>query len=466
MSKSESARFSSPSSAVPLLRRVDRLGLYVAALAAASLALLLSLVYLQFFSSLFPLPHLSIIGFVFFLALAVFADKYTVQIGRGAEVSAAFLAYFLSAALLGPLAAFIVGVVGQSLFFRRGQWERNVCFASAMGLSSGIAALVYWTIPATLANTAAYLAIGGVVAGVAFQVVNFLIFVPVAKLRRDQSAISVWREGFQPFLPFHFFFLFVSLGLIYIFDLSHNALAFMLFFMPVLGLIYAFRSYSKERELARRLERFSLQMAASMITALDLKDNYTAQHSAAVAQYSLDIARSLGLSERECNLAHLAGLLHDLGKISVPDDILNATSKLDASEWALIEPHCQAGQKILGNMTEFSELSQIVLHHHERFDGKGYPLGVSGDAIPLISRIVCVADSYSAMVSDRPYRARLSTDFARSELVKMCGTQFDPEIATSFVKVLEDHDEQYRCAEHVDFHVQFQKVKFLRDLAA
>ena len=166
MSKSESAEFSSPSSAVTLPRRVHWLGLYVAALAAASFALLLSLVYLQFFSSLFLLPHLSIVGFVFFLALAVFADKYTVQIGRGAEVSAAFLAYFLSAALLGPLAAFTVGVVGQGLVFRRGQWERNVCFASAMGLSSGIAALVYWTIPATSASTATYLAIGGVVAGV------------------------------------------------------------------------------------------------------------------------------------------------------------------------------------------------------------------------------------------------------------------------------------------------------------
>ena len=466
MSKSESADFSGPSHAVALSKRVSWLGLYVAALGAACFALLLALVYLQFFSNLLYLPRLSAIGFVFFVVLAAFAEKYTVRVGPSAEVSATFLAYFLSAALLGPLASFLVAVVGQVMFFRRGQWTRNLCFASSLGLASGIAALVYWIMPSLVANTATYLAVSGVVAGIVYQLVNFLVFVPVARLRRGLGAAGVWKEGFQPFLPFHFFFLFVSLGLIYIFNLSRNTLAFMLFFLPVIGLVYAFRNYSSERELARRLERFSLQMAASMITALDLKDNYTAQHSAAVAQYSLDIARALKLSDRDCNLAHLAGLLHDLGKISVPDDVLNATGKLDASEWALIETHCQAGQKILGNMTEFDELSQIVLHHHERFDGKGYPMGISGEAIPLISRIVCVADSYSAMVSDRPYRARLSTEFARSEVAKMRGTQFDPEIATVFVKVLEEHDERYRRAELDDFRVQFQKVKFLRDLAA
>ena len=466
MSRSEGANYSSPGNAVPLIQRVSRLGLYLAALAVASSLLLIALVYLQFFSHSLSLPRLSAIGFVFFLALAAFAEKYTVEVGPSADVSATFLAYFLSAALLGPLASFLVAVVGQVLFFRRGQWSRNLCFAASLGLASGISALVYWGVPAAFAHTATYFAVSGVAAGLVYQLINFLVFVPVAKLRRNLGPAGVWKEGFQPFLPFHFFFLFVSLGLIYIYNLSHNALAFMLFFLPVLGLIYAFRNYSKERELARRLERFSLQMAASMITALDLKDNYTAQHSAAVAQYSLDIARTLNLSDRECNLAHLAGLLHDLGKISVPDDILNATGKLDASEWALVETHCQAGQKILSNMTEFAELSQIVLHHHERYDGKGYPLGVAGEAIPLLSRIVCVADSYSAMVSDRPYRARLSTDFAKSEVAKMRGTQFDPAIATAFVKVLEAHDEQYRRAEHLDFHVQFQKVKFLRDLAA
>ena len=467
MGRSESSDYLSPSRVFARLAKVNRLGLYIAGLAAVAGGLCLLLAILQFSPTALPnLPRVSIWGFAFFVVLAAVAERYPVRVGSGIEVSASFLAYFLSAAMLGPFASFIVAVLGQIFVFRRGEWSRFACFASAMGIVSGSAALTYWAIPAWLGATPTWVVLGGIAAGIVFQLVNFAVFVPIGQLRQGLGPIAVWREGFQPFLPFHFFFLAISLGLIYIYNLSHNALAFMLFFLPVLGLIYAFRNYSKERELARRLERFSLQMAASMITALDLKDNYTAQHSAAVAQYSLDIARTLNLSDRECNLAHLAGLLHDLGKISVPDDILNATGKLDASEWALVETHCQAGQKILSNMTEFAELSQIVLHHHERYDGKGYPLGVAGEAIPLLSRIVCVADSYSAMVSDRPYRARLSTDFAKSEVAKMRGTQFDPAIATAFVKVLEAHDEQYRRAEHLDFHVQFQKVKFLRDLAA
>ena len=467
MGRSDSSDGLSPSKVVTRFTRVGWLGLYIGGLTTVAAILCIFLAYLQFSpTSPLKLPRVSIWGFALFIVLAVVAERYPVRVGSGIEVSASFLAYFLSAAMLGPLASFMVAIIGQLSVFRRGEWSRLACFASSMGIASGFTALAYWTIHTWFGATPLWFVVGGVAAGVVFQLVNYGVFVPVGQLRRGLGPIAVWQDGFQPFVPFHFFFLAISLGLIYIYNLSQSALAFTLFFLPVIGLIYAFRSYSSERELARRLERFSLQMAASMITALDLKDNYTAQHSAAVAQYSLDIARALKLSDRDCNLAHLAGLLHDLGKISVPDDVLNATGKLDASEWALIETHCQAGQKILGNMTEFDELSQIVLHHHERFDGKGYPLGVSGEAIPLISRIVCVADSYSAMVSDRPYRARLSTEFARSEVAKMRGTQFDPEIATIFVKVLEEHDERYRRAELDDFRVQFQKVKFLRELAA
>jgi putative nucleotidyltransferase with HDIG domain len=228
--------------------------------------------------------------------------------------------------------------------------------------------------------------------------------------------------------------------------------------------VWAFRSFSHERDLSRRLERFSLEMAAGMITALDLKDNYTAQHSAAVAQYSFDIARAMKLSSRECNLAHLAGLLHDLGKISVPDDVLNCPTKLDADQWDLVQGHSVAGQKILGNMNEFKELATIVLYHHERYDGGGYPDRVSGEGIPLLSRIVSVADSYSAMISDRPYRARLPWETAKREIIEKSGQQFDPMVAGRFIEVLETHDDHYRRADQVDFHVQFQKVRFLRDL--
>ncbi len=201
-----------------------------------------------------------------------------------------------------------------------------------------------------------------------------------------------------------------------------------------------------------------------MITALDLKDNYTAQHSAAVAQYSFDMARALGIGEEDCYLAHLAGLLHDLGKISIPDNVLNNRSALSDAEWRLVKTHSEAGKHILGNISEFGELADIILYHHERYDGHGYPSHLESNEIPVISRIVSVADSYSAMISERPYSPRMSEQEAAEEISRQAGKQFDPQIAAVFVDLLNSRSPAYRLAEDVDFHVEFQKVRFLRNL--
>jgi HD-GYP domain-containing protein (c-di-GMP phosphodiesterase class II) len=112
---------------------------------------------------------------------------------------------------------------------------------------------------------------------------------------------------------------------------------------------------------------------------------------------------------------------------------------------------------------EFREVAKVVLYHHERYDGNGYPVGLAGEEIPFISRILCVADSYSAMVSDRPYRSKLSTEIAVSELVKNKGTQFDPKVVDVFLELLKSHDDDYRRGDKVDFLLEFQQVKFLRE---
>jgi putative nucleotidyltransferase with HDIG domain len=237
------------------------------------------------------------------------------------------------------------------------------------------------------------------------------------------------------------------------------------------GLIYAFRAFAQQRQLAKsnarlalRNERLALQAVASQVTALDLKDNYTARHSAAVARWALDIAEALELGERDRNLTHLASLLHDVGKIGIPDEVLKSPARLDRLNWSLIEGHCYNGYKILKNIDQFDELATVVLHHHERFDGTGYPNGLSGGNIPLISRIICVADSYSAMVSDRPYGPALPPEIGMAELELKKGTQFDPVVVDCFLAILDAFDERYRKGEEADFHVEVQAVKFLRDL--
>lgn len=403
-------------------------------------------------------------GGVFFVAAGAFADHFRVRVGDRVEVSAAFIADFLAAILLGPFVGALVSAASIVSWWARGQPLRNLAHCSNFALAGALAGVVFVAVSGAFSSVGLGLAVGGIAAGLTYQLVDYALFVPIAWLRRGLGPVAFFKEAVRPFVVFQVFFVMLALGLAYAFR-STDTLGFALFFLPVLGLAYAFRIYSREAELAKRLEKFSLQMAASMITALDLKDNYTARHSAQVAQYSFDISRQMKLSRRECNMAHLAGLLHDLGKISVPDEVLGNRQRLTEGEWEVMKNHPRASQQILADMSEFDELGQIVLHHHERYDGRGYPLGVAGGDIPVLSRVVAVADAYSAMITDRPYHERRDPEDAISELMAHRGTQFDPAATDAFLAVLEREGRPYQTAEHVDFHVEFQKVRFLRDLA-
>lgn len=401
------------------------------------------------------------------------------------EISAAFLSYFLALATMGPLGSLIVAVLSQLHLVRRGEYERLACFVSGVALTTAGTAVVYWGVIDRLGGTGPArpisVAAAGLIAGIVFQLLNYVLFAPVALLRRGISPVRTWREGFQPFLPFHFFFLAISLGLIYIYRLYvtnnpeaselYRTLLVVLCLLPVLGLIYAFRAYAHQRELARhnarlalRNERLFLQAVKSQVTALDVKDDYTARHSAAVAQWATDIARHMALDQQKQNLTHLASLVHDVGKIGVPDEVLNYPGRLEGQAWSLIETHCQNGYKILKTIDQFGELAEVILYHHERYDGSGYPVGLRGERIPLISRIICVADAYSAMVSDRPYRKALPVEVAKAELRRHAGTQFDPVVVQHFLAVLEEHDLAYQRGAEADFDLEFSSDRFLREL--
>lgn len=444
---------------------------YVALLALGAVCMLIALALARpYWAASFPWSARdTFLGSLVFIAAGAFADHFRVRVGDRVELSASFLSDFLAAVLLGPLAGAVVAGAAIMSWWERGQLQRNLAYLSVFVLSGSVCGIVYLVVGGLFANRSGQiggigLAVGGIAAGFAYQFVDYALFVPIAWLRRRVGPVGLFRETVRPFLLFQFFFLALSLGLAYSFKYA-GLLGFALLFLPVLGLIYAFRIYTREMELARRLERFSMQMAASMITALDLKDNYTAQHSASVAQYSFDVAQELGLSRREQNLAHLAGLLHDLGKISVPDEVLGSREKLSPEEWEVLKYHSVAGQKILSDMSEFEELSSIVLHHHEWFDGRGYPDGLTGEEIPLLSRIVSVADSYSAMVSERPYRSRRTPEEAIRELERCKALQFDPLVTDAFIRILRRANSDYCTAQHADFRLQFQKIRFLRDIS-
>jgi len=166
---------------------------------------------------------------------------------------------------------------------------------------------------------------------------------------------------------------------------------------------------------------------------VEARDHYTEKHLYRVADRSVVVARRMGMTEREIESVRLGGLLHDLGKIAVPDRVLHKPSALDRAEYALVKRHPEAGAEIVRPLRAFNGPELTVLHHHERFDGTGYPYGLRGEEIPLAARIVAVADSFDAMTTDRPYRAALRVDEALQRLDDGRGEQWDPLVVDIFV---------------------------------
>lgn len=210
----------------------------------------------------------------------------------------------------------------------------------------------------------------------------------------------------------------------------------------VIGLAALF-VYLKLRTVRRRQEEYRLitnQSLKMLANTIDAKDPYTRGHSDRVAHVAAKLARRIGLSEDEIEQIHFVGLLHDIGKIGIPDEILNKNGKLTEEEYSVIKKHVNIGGDILKDVSSIKEVSEGARHHHERFDGYGYPDGLKGEDISLTARIICVADSYDAMSHTRVYRAKLSEDMIISELEKGKGTQFDPNIAQAMIDLIKEGD--------------------------
>ncbi len=200
------------------------------------------------------------------------------------------------------------------------------------------------------------------------------------------------------------------------------------------------------RERQERMERLSRETVLSLAKAVEAKDKYTNGHSERVAYYARLIAEKAGMSEADQNDIYFIGLLHDIGKIGVPDTVINKTSKLTDEEFAMIKEHPIIGAKILKDITEMPGIEKGARWHHERYDGKGYPDGIKGEEIPEFSRIICVADAYYAMTSTRSYRDVLPQEKVRAEIVKERGTQFDPKYADIMIELI-DRDKDYKMRE-------------------
>ncbi|MBU4255213.1 MAG: response regulator [Acidobacteria bacterium] len=188
-------------------------------------------------------------------------------------------------------------------------------------------------------------------------------------------------------------------------------------------------------DLAERQRSLFLAMIKSLVSALEAKDEYTRAHSSRVTELSMKIAEKMGLADREKQDLEMAAILHDVGKIAIPENILNKRGLLDEKERAIIQQHPEHGEKILKPILEFNHIARMIRHHHERYDGTGYPDGLKSVEIPIGSRIMAVADTFDAITSERPYRNAESFNTATKEIVRFSGAQFDPEIVGYFIDI-------------------------------
>lgn len=193
------------------------------------------------------------------------------------------------------------------------------------------------------------------------------------------------------------------------------------------------------KESQQNLEKAYLESIQTLRYTVEAKDRYTRGHSDRVAEYSVLIGKHMGLSEEELKTLRIGGLFHDIGKIGIPDAILLKEGKLDDNEYSEIKNHPSIGKHILSNASIFSNIIPIVYHHHEKYNGTGYPEQLAGENIPLLARITAVADTFDAMTSKRSYRNAIPLEYVRAEIEKCSGTQFDPKIANIFLDILDNH---------------------------
>ena len=269
------------------------------------------------------------------------------------------------------------------------------------------------------------------------------------------ATVSVMIEGISTYFVVSLSGIFVGIGMIILFSLN---------VLRTAGNIHMMELRRQKKELAKRkrqLEKVSLQMIQTLSTTIEAKDDYARGHSHRVAEYAALIAGELGWSSEEIMNLKYAAHLHDIGKIGIPDMLLNKPARLTPEEYSVIKEHTVIGAEILKNISLIPHVAEVARSHHEHYDGTGYPDGLAGEDIPLSARIVAIADSYDAMNSRRIYRNALPPEKIFEEIENNRGIQFDPELADIFLKLL--CDDRVQICEHCEFSEDDPELPFIEN---
>jgi putative nucleotidyltransferase with HDIG domain len=387
---------------------------------------------------------------VFLFLLTAVGQRLIVTVGRG-QLTGAFIALVLSMSLLGPVPAlaFGVSVILVSSVRRRLPWDLALNNVVTLATYPVVGAMVVRVAISDVHNPHDAAA----TRGVSFALIVFLVFMVALvvnfglialhyRVTEGRSFIRQTREHFIPFLPGEC----AAAVLAAVLAVAYTNLGFPVLLGSVLVLVvfqHLARALLRSEERADQLEARGIHLASlqlgvltTLVETLALRDRTTARHAAAVARYARQLAQEVGCDEAEQELAHTAGLLHDIGKFALPDHILRA-EVLSDEDWAVIRRHPQDGATLVGRLDGYGPVADTILYHHEHMDGSGYPAGLIGNEIPLTSRIVAVCSTYDTLTARETYRSPMTPKDAMAELRRVAGRQLDEELVCAFIAMLE-----------------------------
>jgi putative nucleotidyltransferase with HDIG domain len=396
-------------------------------------------------------------------ALGAIAERGRIRFTSNIELSISLLPTLFVAVVFGPLAAMTVAAISMLGDFRR-PYMRWMTYTFSESITAGVAALAIAYSAEAVTNQIGAVVLSALIGAITAQALDVLFACITLRLRGGsaRSVITMLGPAVVASIPLY-------TPVVALLALAYEALSpwtLLLFLIPAFAAQRLFMLYQRQRRLSdslatanTQLERANISFAAALIATLDARDRYTAGHSAAVAVYARDIAARMGLSDEEQSRAHLCGLVHDIGKIGLPPGLLEKTGPLTLDERRHMEEHSTIGERILSNVDNYSEIATVVRHHHERVDGNGYPDGLVGDEIPLLARIIAVADAYNAMTSDRPYRDAMPSRIARLRLAQAVESQFDTSVVAAFEAILAGGTEAYRVGLEALFSVEIGETE-------
>jgi putative nucleotidyltransferase with HDIG domain len=394
-------------------------------------------------------------------AFSMLAERRPVRVNANVELTVSLLPVVFAAVVFGPITAMAVGALGLVITFQPPHL-RWLVWTCSRAIGAGVAGVAASLIVAEDSSVGMLFA-AVAVAAFCSEAVDAVVGAVVVAIRRSGDSLGGLRL-LRPILVGTVPLYTPIIVLLILAYEQFSTLSLLLFLVPAFAAHRLHGLYREQRQstdqlrvAAERLERANISFATALVAALDARDQYTAGHSAAVAVYARDIASRLGLSEQAQQLAHLCGLVHDIGKVGLPAGLLEKPGPLTLEERRRMEEHSAIGERILAKVDDYAEIAHIVRHHHERMDGNGYPDRLQGDEIPVVSRILAVADAYNAMTSGRPYRDAMPSRVARFRLAQAAGTQFDTTVVAAFEAILASASETYLSGVRADFAVEAQR---------